>query len=377
MIKTSLPEIYEKSSTPPHFFPDPLSVPQILIPREIPVTLSTKKAKLKFANLGPADAEQLEFWNDYFQPDAWAIRCGTFGLPDFYLIVLDDDRPDLHANRKTPSPYWVRTPRGIHYYFWCKEPTGIPCSNLVDPRGVHVADIKSSCNSYVLFYEASEELKALTFHCLPAFFTAQGILGRVQEYLGIKFLGNTVRPTPVKSLDGILDNLSLQRTSEGKEEGENCKEEGNSKVHDFTGEPILGNRNIWLFKTARKKAIWQARWINEDKPDQFSEYVISYARDLWYSLPDKSDFPLEEANIIGFKIANYLIANPNKRAKKYWQMTTPQNALYRKQKQTEALAFKNRFRNARIKKLSKQGHSLSQIAAIIGLSKSGIRKIIH
>ena len=71
MIETNLAEKPLKST----FFPDPLSVPQILIPREIPITLRTKKPKIKFADIGPADCEQLEFWNDYYQPDAWGIRC--------------------------------------------------------------------------------------------------------------------------------------------------------------------------------------------------------------------------------------------------------------------------------------------------------------
>ena len=57
-------------------------------------------------------------------------------------------------------------------------------------------------------------------------------------------------------------------------------------------------------------------------------------------------------------------------------MTTSENAHYRKQKQTEAVTRKNELRNARIRKLHREGHVLCSIAEQVGLSKRTVQRVL-
>ena len=189
----------------------------------------------------------------------------------FGLLSLMMTDHDLHANLMPPSPYWVITPpKGIALLFLVQGTYDrIPCANCRF-RGKSRRRYEDKLQFLRdLLYQPSDALKALTFTKLPAFFTAQGILDNIIEYLGIDVLSNTVRPSPVKSIQGIQDNLSPRGTSKGKQYREARKDvsfdqgEVYSKRDTPTGEFIPGNRNISLYKTVWKKAVWKARWINE------------------------------------------------------------------------------------------------------------------
>ena len=201
--------------------------------RCIPCIGKTPPYKLKFKNKPASTNKQLEFWFGKYNTKSWLTRTGDLDLNDGFLIVLDIDNPKLVNPGYNPSPYYVKTLKGPHWYFWVKEETGLKSTHVDNEFGERVGDIKAHKNVCVvapysqhkinpnIFYEPSPALIALDLsRNLPDVLSKDELLNRLREYLGFcpLELQRRKRHSPFTSIDHTsskeCNNESVNSNSE-------------------------------------------------------------------------------------------------------------------------------------------------------------------
>lgn len=175
------------------YFVPPEKLLKIVRHRCIPAIGKTPIVKYKDK---PATTnEQPEFWFGKHKPKSWLARSGNHDIGDGFLIVLDIDNPDLVNLGYNPSPYYVKTRKGVHWYFWVKEETGLMSWPLYDANGKKVGDLKVQRNSLfmapysqhpedpnVIYLPSPALLQLDLSRNLPHVLSRDELLGRLSEY---------------------------------------------------------------------------------------------------------------------------------------------------------------------------------------------------
>ena len=187
---------------------DPLSLPEIIQPRLIP--LDGKRPLVKTTWLkGPIIKKQLRAWQYKFQTNSWVVLTGN-RYKDNWLYVLDIDRPELFRFA-IPSNYYVLTGKGVHHYFFVKEELPFEQGKIVI-NDQHAGDLICNPNSYVVapyslhangnIYAPSE-----TFHQTGGIcFTNPKQVKIALCYVKIRVTRNVVKPVVPDS----TESLSIQ-----------------------------------------------------------------------------------------------------------------------------------------------------------------------
>ena len=418
MIKNSIQDISSNAST---FLLPPEKLLKIVRHRCIPAF--GKKPFVRFKNKPASTNEQLEIHFRKHNPKAWAARTGDLDLGDGILIVLDIDNPNLVNPGYNPSRYYVKTRKGVHWYLWVKEETGLTSGPLYNENGEKVGDLKVHKNSYVMApYSVHEEDPTVIYlpspalveldlsRNLPDVLSKDEVLARLREYLGFCPLesrrsshrrATSIKSKPSQHSDNqcihsnsefgispdkkhIANNIPSSNTKKKEEKEErnnNNQYTANVTLLDLPPEFLSIGRRYYDLSAM----IWDfAKWDRCLDDELFTNEVLAKTRQSWESIPDKisnGGYTLQEAKTLvpyyieGFQSKRFYSHPSNYSFKQ--RITDSETAKAMKHAQSIAVAKKNAPRNAVINELYSQGNSMASIAQQVGLSRMQVHRIIN
>ena len=347
-----------------------------LTPRIIPGNGKFPRKGLNGYNkFPPTTNKQLTLWNNQQPIQTTLVRVGNIGDGTGWLCVIDIDYPErLPVSIHFPTNFYVKTCKGFHFYFFASKNLPFNDGKLVI-QGEHIGDFK--CQLFVVgpgnVHKESQlpYVASAKFDDVPSLSSYSGSMDINLQPL--------LQSIPNNQLFELIESLGVKPFTQSDKSVANVyprvygKSAPPKVLTKNPYKPIPGQRYFWL-----KKEIWnEAKWY---KKRDFHQYCRNIAVNPYKQIEDtysQGGFSPNQALEIADGISRNLYEKEETRVPYDFKRFNSEQQRENQILQVKTRNRKSELRNARIKRMHKQGTSQKQIAIQFGLARSTVQNILN